>query len=123
MNEIDSALIIDKDGVCSNLPIMSPQQANSKIAELLVYFKTGMETPLKFTIKATQPPNAKTPLSIDTVRKAFQSEADGNPNIKQPIPPNRYMLNLLHEGYLQNFNDAHYLELTKLAGLLNLLIV
>ena len=123
MNEIDSALIIDKDGVCSNLPIMSPKQANSKIAELLVYFKTGMETPLKFTIKATQPPNAKTPLSIDTVRKAFQSEADGNPNIKPAIPPNRYILNLLHEGYLQNFNDAHYLELTKLAGLLNLLIV
>lgn len=120
MNEINSAQLIDKDGVSTCITVLSSEDAKLKLQKILVYFEKGSVLPLKFTLKATQPP-PKTELSIKTVLDSFHSEADGNSNVKPPIPPNNYMRMLFQEDYFKDFNENDLDELKTLANLLNLL--
>jgi len=113
---IDSAQLITKDGDQTKLTVFSSEDAKLKMEELLVYLRKGMLTPLKFTIKATQPPNKTTKLSIETVLKSFREEADGN----YQMAPNKYMQILFQEGYLENFDEDDFAELKTLATLLTL---
>ena len=97
--------------------IFSSDDAQLKLKELLAYFREGMKVPLKFTLEATQPPNKKTKLSIETILNSFREEADGN----YQMAPNKYMQILFQEGYLEDFDEDDFEELKKLAGLLNLI--
>lgn len=115
MNEIDSSLLINADGGSTILPIFSSVDAKLRITELLVYFKKGMDSPLKFTLRATQPPK-NTALSIASVLSSFRQEADGD----YVYDPNKYMLTLTRESYFEDFNETDFDELNKLAILLNL---
>lgn len=114
-NEIETSLLINADGASINLPIFSPEEAKLKLEKLLVYFKKGMESPLKFTIRATQPPS-KSVISIMSVLNSFRQEADGD----YIYDPNKYMQTLTREGYFDEFSDNDFNELKSLAGLLNL---
>lgn len=115
-NEIDSALLINIDGTTNGLTVLSSDDAQLKLEELLVYFRKGMCAPLKFTLKATNIPRGHTELSIDMVLDSFQEEANGN----YQYGPNKYMQNLTHEGYFKDFDDDDLKELKILANLLNL---
>jgi len=114
-DEIDSAMLIGSDGKCKSFTIFSTEEAKSKVKELLVYFRKGIQSPLKFTIKAIP-----AELSIISILKSFQSESDGNLNTKPPIPSNKYMLNLSQEGYFEDFNEDDFEEFKTLAELLTL---
>lgn len=115
---IDTAQLINKGGEQTKLAVFSPGDAKLKLEELLVYFRKGMLAPLKFTLKATQPPNKNTKLSIETVLNSFREDADGN----YQMAPNKYMQILFQEGYFKDFEEDDFEELKTLAGLLNLII-
>ena len=119
-NEIDSAILINNGGQILDVSHFPADVSKSKIKELLVFFKKGIQSPLKFTLKATQPPNHNTVLSIGTVLDSFNSEAEGNRNIVPPVMPSWYMKTLIDQGYFINFTYSDFEELTKIAGLLNL---
>jgi exodeoxyribonuclease V gamma subunit len=114
-DEIASAFLINADGESTNLSVFSSDEAKSKIKTLLVYFRKGMTSPLKFTLKATKPPQNAV-LSITSVVNSFKEDADGN----YVFDPNKYMQNLVLEGYFDDFNETDFAELKTLAELLNL---
>lgn len=114
-SEIDGAQLINKDGKVISLKFFTSDEAKSRLSELMFYFKKGTQEPLKFTLKATQPPSNKN-LNIDTVRGAFKEEVFGN----YSVPPNKYMLSLFNEGYFDGFNEDDFDDLKNLTSLLNL---
>lgn len=111
--EIDSAMLIGVDGQCKDFTCLSPTEAKAKIGELLFYFRKGIQSPLKFTIKATQ-----SELSIPGIQKSFQDETNGN--FFSKLPSNKYMLNLSQEGYFEEFNADDLEQFKALAELLTL---
>jgi len=111
--KIDSAILIGADGQCKNFTCLSPDEGKAKIGELLCYFRKGIQSPLKFTIKATQ-----SELSILGIQKSFQDETNGN--FYSKLPSNMYMLNLSQEGYFEEFNEDDLEEFKTLAELLTL---
>lgn len=114
-NEIDAAVLINKDGVSTSLDVVSSDDARLKIKVLLVYLLKGMQSPLKFTLKATEPPRGCA-LSIETVLKSFSDEANGS----YQIPSNKYMHMLFQEGYFEKFDEVDLEELKTIAALINL---
>jgi len=114
-NEIDAAFLINKDGESTSINIVSSENAKLKIKDLLFYFLKGMQSPLKFTLSAAQPPT-NSGISTESVLSAINYEANGN----YIIAPNRYLQILFQEGYFKDFNEIDLDELKTIAGLLNL---
>jgi len=118
--EVNSSVMIGKDGDLIPLQVLTSEEAISEIRKLLFYFLKGTQAPLKFTVDAAKPPSKTEGISIESILKSIEKDARGNKNINPPIEPDMYLLTLLEEGYFKNFNDNDFREFLTIASLLRL---
>ncbi|TVQ06843.1 MAG: hypothetical protein EA361_19080 [Bacteroidetes bacterium] len=114
---ISASMLIDSGGEAIPLRVLEKEEALRKLDLLMGYLRKGMQSPLKFTLKATVKPK-KGELTREKVTKAMRDEA--YPNYRSPMPPNKYLQVLWEEGYFDDFDDNDLQELLNLSQLLNL---
>jgi exodeoxyribonuclease V gamma subunit len=127
-DSIQSAVFLSKKGELTVLTVLTSDAAIVKLKELMVYFRKGTLSPLKFTLESSDLVNQRS-----KVENIFKKEAIGDYYASKP--PNPFVATLLDEGYFKEFDvekfnaelfdetiydDIKYDEIKAIAVLLNL---